>query len=144
MYGGGIIFSMRSATHHGQVIGFIVGMFFILEVLCMLIFVGAYFTHDFTGVYLTLLADFLLTYPYSYWWVQCSMHSAALQTKQSRHAIPEVWDRRLLPMCANERWCLRVLVSTILILPLKLSPHIYCNFSTSFWYVQSTCERNCG
>jgi len=30
---------------------FIIGMFFILEVLCMLIFVGAYFTCDFTGVY---------------------------------------------------------------------------------------------
>jgi len=60
MYGGGIIFSMRSATHHGQVIGFIVGMFFILEVLCMLIFVGAYFTHDFTGVYFFLIPGFPL------------------------------------------------------------------------------------
>jgi len=45
----------------------------------MLIIIGVYFTNNFTGVYLTLLANFPLTSPYSYWWVQCSMHDATLQ-----------------------------------------------------------------
>jgi len=115
-----------------------------LEAIVMLIIVGIYFTHDFTGVYLTILADFPLTSPYSYWWVQCSMHSATLQARQNRYTIPEVRDRKLPFMCANERCFLHILVSTTPILPLRLAPHIYCNFPTSLWYVQSTCERNCG
>ena len=135
------------AAHHRQAIGYLIGTFFMLEALAMLTIIGIYFTNNFTGVYLTPLADFLLTYPYSYWWVQCSMHNATLQTRRNRHAIPEVRDRRLLLMCADDRWCLWYLclhVRTILILPLRLAPHICCNVFTSFWYVHSTCERNCG
>jgi len=43
-----------NATHHEQVIGFIVGIFFILEVLGQLIIIGIYFTDNFIGAYLSL------------------------------------------------------------------------------------------
>ena len=55
-----------SATHNGQVIGFIIGSFFILEVLAMFIIIGFYFTHNFTGAYFSRLSGCPLTSPYSY------------------------------------------------------------------------------
>ena len=49
---------MCFAAHREQVIGFIIGTLYILEALAMLIIIGIYFTHNFTGVYLCLLPTF--------------------------------------------------------------------------------------
>ena len=43
-----------NATHHEQVIGFIIRIFFILEVLGQLRIIGIYFTDNIIGVYLSL------------------------------------------------------------------------------------------
>ena len=50
--------SKRRVTHHEQVIGLLIGAFFIFEVLGMLILDGIYFGDNFTGVCFLLLSDF--------------------------------------------------------------------------------------
>ena len=120
------------ATHNEQVIGFIIGFFFILEVLAMLIIIGIYFTHNFTGVYFSCLSGFPLTSPYSNWWVQVSMVDTTLHTRFDRHTVTGLWHRRFLLMCADRRYSLYIFVSAVLILPFRSSPYICRNLFYQF------------
>lgn len=51
----------------------------------MLIIIGIYFTHNFTGACF-LIFDHLLTSPCSHWWVKGSTRSAILHTRQTHRS----------------------------------------------------------
>lgn len=77
-------------THHEQVIGLLIGTFFIFEAIGMLIVYGMYFFHNFSGVCFLLLFDFPLT---------LSIASGRSKIRRrmpphahARHAITGVWD----------------------------------------------------
>lgn len=96
-------------TMYGQVVLLIVWIFFILEVLGMLVIIGIYFTHNFTGAYSPLYhSEYFLTSLCSYWWVRDPMLDIALHAWQThRSGCTELktstyaFQRQIRPMCTR-------------------------------------------